>query len=83
MNNELEGFTTLAVAIGRIEEKVNAMTGIDDRLREVEKSVERIEARETPKTPWHAIVGGIAAIGSIALSVLTLILFISTGALSH
>ncbi|WP_157480199.1 hypothetical protein [Leifsonia sp. Root227] len=78
MNHD-EGFTALAVAIGRIEEKVNSMTGMDDRLREVEKSVERIEAREVPRAPWYAVVGGIAGVVATVVSAVTLIAFVAQG----
>jgi len=66
-------FTELAVAVGRIEEKVGRVSGIEDRLREVEKSVERIEVGQKPKAPWYLVVGGVAGILTGAVTIVTLI----------
>jgi hypothetical protein len=52
--------TTLAVAIGRVEEKLSHISGLEDRLRSVEEAVTRMEAKERPKAPWYLIVGGLA-----------------------
>lgn len=74
---ETTGFTELAVAVGRIEEKVSRVAGIEDRLREVEKSVERIETKQRPTTPWYLIVGGVVGILSGAGTLIGLIVLIS------
>lgn len=63
----------LAVAIGRIEEMVKSlfttvkeqaisMRDLDERVRELEKSIQRIEANQAPKQPWYSVVGGIVGI---------------------
>jgi hypothetical protein len=43
-------FTELAVAVGRVEEKVSRIAGMEDRLRDVEHAVQRIEARAPERT---------------------------------
>lgn len=43
-------FTELAVAMGRVEEKVSRIAGMEDRLRDVEHAVQRIEARSPERT---------------------------------
>lgn len=55
-------FTDLAVAVGRIEEKVSRVAGMEDRLREVERTVERIEAQQRPRPPWWEVAAGVTGI---------------------
>lgn len=55
-------FTELAVAVGRIEEKVSRVAGLEERVLQVEKTVERIEASQRPRTPWYSVVGAVAAV---------------------
>jgi hypothetical protein len=55
-------YTELAVAIGRIEEKVSRLADMEERLREVEKTTDRLEARLPQKTPWYFIVSGVVGI---------------------
>ena len=74
----------VAVAIGRIEEMVKSlfatvkeqaisMRDLDARVRDLEQSLERIEAKQQPKTPWYAIVGGIVGIITGAGSLIALL----------
>lgn len=68
--------TGIAVALGRIEEKVSHLTAMDERLRKVETDLTELKARQSPKTPWYVVVGGVAGIGSIiitAVAVLTIL----------
>jgi hypothetical protein len=79
----------LAVAIGRIEEMVKSlfttvkeqaisMRDLDERVRELEKSVQRIEANQSPKQPWYAVVGGVVGIITGLGSLIALIVIVST-----
>lgn len=62
-------FTELAVAIGRVEEKVSRIAGMEERLLLVEKTVERLEARQPTKVSgWtiaSAVLGIPASIGAL------------------
>ncbi|UXO93843.1 hypothetical protein Pan2_24 [Pseudanabaena phage Pan2] len=68
-------FTELAVAIGRVEEKVSRIADMEKRLLHVEKAVERLEARQPTKVSGWTIVSAVlgipaslgALIGVIAL----------------
>lgn len=68
-------FTELAVAIGRVEEKVSRIADMEKRLLDVEKAVERLEARQPTKVSGWTIVSAVlgipaslgALIGVIAL----------------
>lgn len=53
--------TGMAVALGRIEEKVSHLSGLDDRLRALEQTVTELKTQQKPKAPWWVIVGGMAA----------------------
>lgn len=64
MNEASTDLTSIAVALGRIEEKVSHLTGLEDRMRNVESAVTEIKARQKPAVPWYLIVGGIAGIGA-------------------
>lgn len=79
----------LAVAVGRIEEMLKSlfstvkeqaisMRDLDERVRELEKSVQRIEANQTPRQPWYAVIGGIVGIVTGVGSLIALIAVIST-----
>ncbi len=61
--------TGIAVALGRIEEKVSHLTAMDERLRKVETDLTELKARQAPKTPWYTVASGIAGIGSIILTI--------------
>lgn len=65
--------TGIAVALGRIEEKVSHLTAMDERLRKVENDLTELKARQVPKAPWYVVVGGIAGIGSIILAAIIII----------
>jgi len=56
--------TGIAVALGRIEEKVSHLTGLEDRLRNVETQLTELKAQQKPRAPWWVIMGGIAATGT-------------------
>lgn len=73
--------TGLAVAMGRVEEKLNAMsekenkTGerldkIDERLTKLELN---IATNVRPKTPWYLWVGGVGALLLLGLNGFALI----------
>lgn len=64
---------SIAVSVGRIEEMIKSlfeqnkeqsvsMRDLDLRVRELEAAIQRIEAKQVPKQPWYAIVGGIVGI---------------------
>lgn len=65
--------TGIAVALGRIEEKVSHLTAMDERLRKVETDLTELKARQTPKTPWYVVVAGIGGIGSIVITITVLL----------
>ncbi|KKX96931.1 hypothetical protein AAY78_16710 [Microbacterium sp. Ag1] len=53
-----------------------SIRGMDERLRKVETDLTELKARQSPKTPWYVVVGGVAGIGSIiitAVAVLTIV----------
>lgn len=66
MNPETQNIdlTSIAVALGRIEEKVSHLTGLEDRLRNVETAITELKAQQKPRAPWWVIMGGIAATGT-------------------
>lgn len=61
------------VMLGRIDEKVSHLTAMDERLRKVETDLTELKARQAPKAPWWAVVGGIAGIGSIVLTAVAIL----------
>lgn len=74
----------LAVAVGRIEEMIKSlfttvkeqaisMRDLDERVRDLEKIVQRIEANQKPSVPWWSVAGGIAGIGAIVIAVISII----------
>lgn len=74
----------LAVAVGRIEEMIKSlfttvkeqaisMRDLDERVRDLEKIVQRIEANQRPATPWWSVAGGIAGISAIVIAVISLL----------
>lgn len=65
--------TEVAVAIGRIEEMVKSlfttakeqagsMRDLDQRVRELEVAIQRIEANQKPSTPWYVVIGAVVGI---------------------
>lgn len=70
--------TGMAVALGRIEEKVSRLDGFDDRLRKLETSVERMDAKQSPKTPWYVVLGGVASALTVTTLVVALIVYIAS-----
>lgn len=74
----------LAVAVGRIEEMVKSlfstvkeqaisMRDLDERVRDLERAIQRIEANQKPATPWWSVAGGIAGIGAIVIALISLL----------
>ena len=67
---------SFAVALGRVEEKLNALgqneSRRDDRMErlesgllEVKTEITTMKAQQKPRTPWWAVWGGIAALTSV------------------
>lgn len=73
MNEASTDLTSIAVALGRIEEKVSHLTGLEDRMRNVESAVTEIKAKQKPSVPWYVVAGGLAGIGAGVLYVLDLL----------
>lgn len=61
-NTSAIDITGIAVTLGRIEEKVSHLQGMDDRLRKVESDLTELKAHQKPRAPWWAIVGAIVGI---------------------
>lgn len=61
MSPDAVDLTGIAVAIGRVEEKVSHLAGMEDRLRKVEEAITKLEAQQKPRTPWWVVAGGVAA----------------------
>ena len=74
MNPETQGvdLTGLSVAVGRIEEKLSHLAGMEDRLRTVETKLTEMQAQQKPKAPWWVIVGGIAGVVTALIGFWTL-----------
>lgn len=71
-----ENYTELAVALGRIEEKVSGLTSLEERLREVETTVTKLEARQAPRVSMWTIVSAVLAVpASLGALVAVIILF--------
>lgn len=81
--------TDLAVAIGRIEEMVKSlfttakeqavsMRDLDERVRVLEQTIQRIEANQRPAAPWYAVTGAIVGIITGIGSLIALISILST-----
>ena len=68
--------TGIAVALGRIEEKVSHLGAMDDRLRKVEADLTDLRARQRPTVPWWVVVGGIAAIATMCVNGFVLISYL-------
>lgn len=85
MSDNNQGTSTeIAVAIGRIEEMIKSlfsnvkeqaisMRDLDERVRELERAIQRIEANQKPATPWWSVAGGIAGIGAIVIAIISLL----------
>lgn len=81
--------TELAVSIGRIEEMVKSlfstakeqavsMRELDERVRDLEQAVQRIEANQKPSTPWYSVVGAVVGIITGVGSLIALVSILST-----
>lgn len=57
---------SIAVAIGRLETKVDRLHAFEDRLRDVEDDVTAIKAANKPKAPWYVVAGGFAGVAAFA-----------------
>jgi len=78
----------LAVAVGRIEEMIKSLfttvkeqaisvRDLDERVRDLEKAIQRIEANQSPKQPWYSVVGGVVGIITGIGSLIALIIILS------
>lgn len=67
MNETPVDLTSIAVALGRIEEKVSHLSGMEERLRNVETAITEIQATNKPKTPWYVITGGLAGFAAFVM----------------
>lgn len=78
----------LAVAVGRIEEMIKSlfttvkeqaisMRDLDERVRDLEKAIQRIETNQGPRQPWYSVVGGIVGIITGIGSFIALIVILS------
>ena len=78
----------LAVAVGRIEEMIKSlfttvkeqaisMRDLDERVRDLEKAIQRLEANQAPKQPWYSVVGGVVGIITGIGSLIALIVILS------
>lgn len=69
----------LAVALGRVETKVDALTStetrVSDRLTALEIAVGKLQTSQRPRTPWYSVVGAVVSIivGCGALATLLVI----------
>lgn len=70
-------FTELAVAVGRIEEKVSRVAGLEERVLQVEKTVERIEASQRPRTPWYSVVTAVVAIIGVPGTLIAVFIYLA------
>jgi hypothetical protein len=79
---------SIAVSIGRIEEMIKSlfqnakeqsvsMRDLDLRVRDLEQAIQRIEAKQVPKQPWYAIVGGVVGIITGVGSLIALLTILS------
>jgi hypothetical protein len=73
--------TGIAVTLGRIEEKVSHLQGMDDRLWKLEADVTEMKAQQKPRAPWWAVVGIVG--GASTLVGLFVLLSNISQALSH
>lgn len=78
----------VAISVARIEEMVKSlfttakeqavsMRDLDERVRDLEQAVQRIEANQKPSAPWYAIVGAIVGIITGIGALVTLIAILS------
>jgi hypothetical protein len=80
-DNDTMDLTSLFVAVGRIEEKLNSMSEREnrtsDRLDKIENRLTKMEAdfarNVRPKTPWWVIAGGLSALLVIGLNAIALL----------
>lgn len=77
--------TGIAVTLGRIEEKVSHLQGMDDRLRKVESDLTELKAQQKPKAPWWVVIGAVVGvIGGVSTLIGLFVLLSSLSqALSH
>jgi ElaB/YqjD/DUF883 family membrane-anchored ribosome-binding protein len=79
---------SIAVSVGRIEEMIKSlfeqnkeqslsMRDLDMRVRDLEQAIQRIEAKQVPKQPWYAIVGGVVGIITGVGSLIALLTILS------
>lgn len=61
---EAVDLVSIAVAIGRLETKVDRLHAFEARLRAVEEDVVGIKAATRPKTAWYVVAGGLAGVAA-------------------
>lgn len=76
-NTSSTDITGIAVTLGRLEEKVSHLQGMDDRLRTVEADVTKMKAQQKPKAPWWAVVGAVVGLVGGASTVVGLFVLLS------
>lgn len=75
-SNSTAPIMELAVAIGRIEEKVSGITKMEDRLRVVENTVERLEARQPQRVSGWTIAAAILSVPASLAALIAVILLV-------
>lgn len=61
---EAVDLVSIAVAIGRLETKVDRLHAFEARLRTVEDDVTAIKASNKPRAPWYVIASGFAGVAA-------------------
>lgn len=74
-DEQSQALLTALISLGKIEQKLENMAGMDERLRKVEDTLTKIQAQQRPRTPWYAVVGAVVGIvGGLASLVTIMIL---------
>ena len=73
MKDENGMLTQIAVAVGRIEEKVSRIEKLEDRIANLEQTTTILKAQQPTKTPWFSWVGGLSSITAIILATIAIL----------